>query len=215
VDAALPDAFSASRAPGDIRFVDVNGDGRVDANDRTRIGNPNPAFYYGINGSASWMGFDLSFLLQGVGGIQVYNNGRRSMENMTGGNNFTTRVLDRWTGPGTSNTMPRAIRSDPNGNNRYSDRWIEDAAFMRIRNLQIGYSIPQERLQNWTQSFVSRFRVYVGVQNLYTFTKYLGFDPEVTRGFSFQKGDVSLANGQDDGSSPQPRIFQFGWQVTF
>ncbi len=215
VDAALPDAFSSSRAPGDIRFVDVSGDGKIDANDRTRIGNPNPSFYYGINGSASWMGFDVSFLLQGVGGIQVYNNGRRGMENMTAGNNFTARVLDRWTGPGTSNTMPRVVANDPNGNNRYSDRWIEDAAFMRIRNLQIGYAIPPERLQNWTQSFVSRFRVYVGVQNLYTFTKYLGFDPEVTRGFSFQKGDVSLANGQDDGSSPQPRIFQFGWQVTF
>lgn len=215
VDAALPDAFSASRAPGDIRFVDVNKDGKIDAQDRTNIGNPNPKYFYGINLSAAYIGFDLSILLQGVGGIQVYNAARSSIENMNSGNNFSTRVLDRWTGPGTSNTMPRAVANDPNGNNRYSDRWVEDADFMRIRNIQLGYAIPTKNLESWTDGFVSRFRVYVGVQNLYTFTKYLGFDPEVTRGRSYQKGDLSLANGQDDGSSPQPRILQFGVQATF
>jgi hypothetical protein len=193
----------------------VNGDGKIDSQDRTNIGNPNPKFYYGINLSAAYMGFDLSVLLQGVGGIQVFNNARSQLEGMTGGNNFSTRVLERWTGPGTSNTMPRAVQNDPNGNARYSDRWIEDADFMRIRNLQIGYAIPKVKLDNWTQGFISRFRVYVGAQNLYTFTKYLGYDPEVTRGRSFQKGDISLANGQDDGSSPQPRILQFGVQATF
>jgi TonB-linked SusC/RagA family outer membrane protein len=215
VDAALPDAFSASRAPGDIRFVDVNGDGKIDAQDRTNIGNPNPKYFYGINLSAAYAGFDLSILLQGVGGIQVYNNARSQLEGMNSGNNFSTRILDRWSGPGTSTTMPRAVANDPNGNNRYSDRWIEDADFMRIRNIQLGYAIPAKNLENWTDGFVARFRVYVGVQNLYTFTKYLGFDPEVTRGRSYQKGDLSLANGQDDGSSPQPRILQFGLQAAF
>jgi hypothetical protein len=111
--------------------------------------------------------------------------------------------------------MPRAVQNDPNGNARYSDRWIEDAGFMRIRNIQLGYAIPTVKLDNWTNGFVARFRVYVGAQNLYTFTKYLGYDPEVTRGRSYQKGDFALANGQDDGSSPQPRILQFGVQATF
>ena len=86
---------------------------------------------------------------------------------------------------------------------------------MRIKNLQIGYALPTTKLQSWTKEFVSKARLYVAAQNLYTFTKYLGFDPEVTRGFSFQKGDVVLANGQDPGNSPQPRIYQVGVQVTF
>lgn len=215
VDAAVPDAFSSSRAPGDIRFVDVNNDGKIDAQDRTKIGNSNPAYYYGINSSVSYKGFELSMLLQGVGGIQVYNQARRSLENMTSSNNFSTRVLNRWTGPGTSTTMPRAVANDPNGNNRYSDRWIEDADFMRIKNLQLGYLVPAAKLNSWTNGFVSTFRVYVAAQNLRTFTKYLGFDPEVTRGFSFQKGDMALANGQDPGNSPQPRIYQLGVQVSF
>lgn len=215
VDQALPDAFSSGRAPGDIRFLDVNQDGKIDAQDRTKIGSSIPAFFYGINATASYKGFDLSLLLQGVGGIQVYNQGRQTLENLTGTHNFSTRVLDRWTGPGTSNTMPRVIANDPNGNNRYSDRWIEDAGFMRIKNLQIGYALPTERTQAWTNGLVSRFRVYVAAQNLHTFTKYLGFDPEVTRGFSFQKGDMALANGQDPGNSPQPKIYQVGVQVTF
>ncbi|RDC62046.1 SusC/RagA family TonB-linked outer membrane protein [Adhaeribacter pallidiroseus] len=215
VDAALPDAFSSDRAPGDIRFVDVNKDGRVDALDRTKIGNPNPRYFYGINGSASYKGFDLTLLLQGVGGIEVYNEARVGMESMTGANNSTTRVLDRWTEAGSSNTMPRAVANDPNGNGRYSDRWIENASFMRIKNLQIGYALPTTKLQGWTKEFVSKARIYVAAQNLYTFTKYLGFDPEVTRGFSFQKGDIVLANGQDPGNSPQPRIYQLGVQVTF
>ncbi|QNF34805.1 TonB-dependent receptor [Adhaeribacter swui] len=214
-DENIPDSFSSGRAPGDIRFVDVNKDGKIDAQDRTKIGNPNPSFFYGINASAGYKGFDLTLLLQGVGGIDVYNEARRNLENLTGNNNFTARVLDHWTEAGSSNSMPRIVPNDPNGNNRYSDRWIENASFMRIKNLQIGYALPTNKLQSWTKEFVSKARVYVAAQNLYTFTKYLGFDPEVTRGFSFQKGDIVLANGQDPGNSPQPRIYQVGVQVTF
>jgi hypothetical protein len=105
--------------------------------------------------------------------------------------------------------------NDDNNNNRYSNRWIEDASFMRIRNMQIGYSIPSEKLKELTKGAITRFRIYVAAQNLMTFTKYKGFDPEVTRGFSFQKGETPLSNGQDSGSSPQPRILQFGWSVSF
>ncbi len=209
------DAFSSGRAPGDIRFVDVNQDGKVDAQDRTKIGNSNPNYFYGINASAGYKGFDLTLLLQGVGGIKVYNEARVGLESMTGSNNSSTRVLDRWTEAGSSNSMPRAVANDPNGNNRYSDRWIENASFLRIKNLQIGYALPTTKLQGWTNQFVSKVRIYVAAQNLHTFTKYLGFDPEVTRGFSFQKGDIVLANGQDPGNSPQPKIYQAGVQVTF
>ncbi len=215
IDAALPDALSSERQPGDIRFVDVNGDNVVDNNDRTKLGSPIPDFYYGINLSANWKGFDFSALLQGVGGMQVYNAARQSFESMNGGNNQSTRVLDRWTGPNTSNEIPRATQNDLNNNNRFSDRWVEDADFLRIRNLQLGYAVPSSILESLTDGFVSRVRVYLGAQNLFTFTDYLGFDPEVTRGFSFQKGEFPLATGQDSGGSPQPRIFQLGAQVSF
>ena len=215
IDAALPDALSSARQPGDVRFVDVNGDNVVDNNDRTKLGSPIPDFYYGINLSANWKGFDFSALLQGVGGMQVYNSARRAFESMNGGNNQSTRVLNRWTGPNTSNDIPRATQNDLNNNNRYSDRWVEDASFLRIRNLQLGYSVPSSVLESVTDGFVSRVRVYLGAQNLFTFTDYLGFDPEVTRGASFQKGEFPLATGQDSGGSPQPRIFQLGAQVSF
>jgi TonB-linked SusC/RagA family outer membrane protein len=212
---ALPDAYSAGPSPGDIRFVDVNGDGVIDAGDRTKIGSSIPDFYYGINLTAAWKGFDLSVFLQGVGGIEIYNGSRTSLESMNGGNNQLTTVLGRWHGEGTSNSMPRATNEDPNANNRYSDRWIEKGDFMRIKNLQIGYTIPSAGLNKLTREFISGARLYIGINDLATFTKYKGYDPEVTRGFSFQKGEFPLANGQDPGGSPQPTVFQFGWSITF
>jgi hypothetical protein len=160
------------------------------------------------------MNFDISFLLQGVSGQKVYNQARYSLEDLRGAQNFTTSTLAHWDGPGTSNTMPRLTPTDDNQNTRYSDRWIENASFMRIRNLSLGYSIPQSVLAK-TGGFITKFRIYVATQNLFTFTDYKGFDPEVTRGQSFQKGETPLSNGQDGGSSPQPRIIQFGWQVSF
>jgi TonB-linked SusC/RagA family outer membrane protein len=215
IDAAVPDLISSSRQPGDIRFADVNGDGKVDANDRTYLGSPIPKFYYGINGSVNYMNFDLSVLLQGVNGQKVFNQSRSSLEDLRGAQNFLASTLNHWKGEGTSNSMPRVSIDDPNQNNRYSDRWIENASFMRIRNLQLGYAIPSAKLSEWTKGMISRFRVYVGAQNLMTFTKYKGLDPEVTRGQSFQKGETPLSTGQDGGSSPQPRIIQAGWQITF
>ncbi len=215
INAAPEDALSAGREPGDIRFADINNDGVVDNNDRTILGSPIPDFYYGINLSANWKGIDFSALLQGVGGMQVYNAARIALENMQNTNNQLTTVLDRWNGPGTSTTMPRASINNPNNNNRFSDRWVEDADFMRIRNVQLGYTVPQTLLQNLSNGFINNVRAYLGVQNMFTFTGYTGFDPEVTRGFSFQKGEFPLATGQDSGGSPQPIIYQLGVQVGF
>ena len=103
----------------------------------------------------------------------------------------------------------------PNGNNRYSDRWIEKGDFMRIKNLQLGYTIPAKAFTGALKDILSGSRIYLGVNNLATFTKYKGYEPEVTRGFSFQKGEFALANGQDAGGSPQPTIVQLGWSITF
>jgi TonB-linked SusC/RagA family outer membrane protein len=212
---ALPDAFSAGPVPGDIRFKDVNGDKKVDAADRTFIGSSIPDLYYGINLSVNWSAFDISVFLQGVSGIEIYNDAGSQLMNMSSGNNQLTLVLDRWHGEGTSNTIPRASQDDPNGNNRYSDRWIEKGDYMRIKNLQIGYTFKPAFLSRATREVITSSRLYVGVNNLATFTKYRGYDPEVTRGFSFQKGEFPLANGQDSGGSPQPTVAQVGWTITF
>jgi TonB-dependent starch-binding outer membrane protein SusC len=222
VAAALPDANSSGPAPGDIRFADTGGgadgkpDGQVNSKDRTNLGSPIPKFYYGINLSASYKNFDLSVLLQGMSGQKVYNQVRENLENLSTAGNYLTSTLGYWKGEGTSTTMPRPTVDDDNRNRRFSDRWIEDASFMRIRNIQLGYNIPSDKLKDLTKGAISRFRIYVAAQNLFTFTSYTGFDPEVTRGFSFQKGETPLANGIDSGySAPQPRVIQFGWQVTF
>jgi len=107
------------------------------------------------------------------------------------------------------------VANDPNGNNRFSDRWVEDAGYLRIQNITLGYSLSPDKLRSWSNNFVSRMRFYIGAQNLATFTNYSGFDPEVGRTQSFQKGDFTLATGQDGGASPLPRIVQFGWSVNF
>jgi TonB-linked SusC/RagA family outer membrane protein len=213
--AAAPVDASGKPSAGDIKFVDVNGDGKINSDDRTFIGSNIPGYFYGANFSANWKGIDLSLMLQGVGDVSVYNAARQSLENMNSGNNQLASVADRWTTSNTSATIPRAINGDPNNNNRYSDRWIENASFMRLKNIQLGYNIPSNSLSSATKSFLSGARIYVAVQNLATFTKYKGYDPEVTRGASFQKGEFALANGQDSGGSPQPTITQFGIQLKF
>lgn len=218
VAAALPDASSpGGPQPGDVRFVDVNGDGQVNAEDRTIIGSPFPKFFYGFNINTAYKSLDLSINFRGVGNKQVYNSARIGLENLTGSNNFSTQVLSRWTGEGTatSSSNPRLAPGDPNANNRYSDRWIEDAGYLRIQNIQLGYSLSPDLLKSWTDDFVSNMRVYLGAQNLATFTKYSGYDPEVGRTQSFQKGDFTLATGQDGGASPLPKIIQLGLSITF
>lgn len=218
VSAALPDANSpGGPQPGDVRFVDVNGDGQVNAEDRTIIGSPFPKFFYGMNFNAEYKGLDFSVNLRGVGNRQVYNQARTSLEGLNSADNFSTQVLDRWTSDGSTNSSsnPRLIAGDPNGNTRYSDRWIEDAGYLRIQNIQLGYSISPEKLKSWTNDFVSRMRFYIGAQNLATFTKYSGYDPEVGRAQSFQKGTTNLSTGVDGGASPLPRIVQLGWTVSF
>ncbi|MEC7771779.1 MAG: TonB-dependent receptor [Bacteroidota bacterium] len=216
VAAAVPDALGTP-SPGDIRFVDVNNDGVVDANDRTILGSPFPGFFYGFVFNAEYKGFDLSMNLRGVGDRQIFNSARIGLEGMTGQGNFSTQILDRWTSEGSTNSSsnPRLAINDPNGNNRFSDRWVENAGYLRIQNISVGYTVPQEKLKSWTDNFITNMRFYIGAQNLATFTKYSGYDPEVGRDQSFQKGDFTLATGQDGGQSPLPRIIQLGWTVNF
>lgn len=188
--------------PGDVRFVDVDKNGVLNEKDRTIIGNPTPDWTFGFNASAQYKQFDLSMLVVGSLGNDVFNGMQRRDLRYT---NKTASFLDRWTGEGTSNTAPRYVWIDVNNNNRISDLYIEDGSFAKIKNIQLGYTIPKSVLSR----FKSRdWRFYVSVENLFTFTKYTGADPEIGAMSSF---DIGI----DRGIYPQSRIFRLGTSMTF
>ncbi len=187
-------------APGDIKFLDINNDGGVvNDYDRTYIGNPTPAWNFSMNNSFSYRNFDLQIFLQGVAGNKIYNANRVTLEGMYTIRNQTTKVLDRWTGEGTSNSIPRAIYSDPNKNTRNSDRFIEDGKYLRLKNLTFGYTLPASLIK---KAYISNLRVYMSAQNLLTLTKYSGFDPEVQ-------------GGVDNSNYPLTRTISFGVDIKF
>ena len=187
-------------APGDFRFVDFDGDGDIDADDRTIIGDPTPTWTYGMNFAFDYKGFDLLMFGQGVGGNDVYQATRRFDLQMA---NLRGDALERWTGPGTSNTYPRLVMNDPNRNfSRSSDFYVKSGAFFRIKTLQLGYNLPQSILEKLK---MQKLRFYISGNNLITITDYDGFDPEIG-GQSF---------GVDRGAYPQSRFFLFGLNVSF
>ena len=191
-------------APGDVRFVDIDGDGDIDDDDRTYIGKGTPDWSFGLNIGFEWKGIDFNMLLQGVVGNQAFNVTRRTDLYYI---NLPKTILNRWTGEGTSNTQPRFMFDSPNNNYRSSNLWVEDASFLRARNVQLGYTLPQK----WTQKVaIQRFRVYVQAENLFTLTRYTGCDPEVTGGNGF-----SSDLGVDRGVYPQSRTFSVGVNLNF
>ena len=212
-DAEVPttDGYSGAKA-GDIKFVDVDGDKKLTDADRTFLGSPIPEVYYGMSLNVNYKSFDLSLVLQGVGNYTVYDGPRANLESMNSTNNQSIAVLERWTPTNKSNTMPRA-NSGYNTDNGFNDRFLENAAFLRIKNLQLGYNI--KAISAVTKGVISYARFYIGVSNLATFTNYKGYDPEVTRQQSFAGGENQFLNGYDNGNAPQSRMFQVGWQINF
>ena len=192
---------SDGTAPGDIKFRDLNGDGLITDADRTFIGNPNPNFTFGLTNTLNYKGFDLSFFIQGVQGNDVYNLNRYITESaLYSTTNGTTRILGRWTGPGTSNDVPRAINGDPNSNLRVSTHFVEDGSYVRLKNLTFGYTLPTSLMSRIS---ANQIRLYVTAQNLVTLTRYTGYDPEVS------------ASGVDLGIYPQTRVLMGGINVGF
>ena len=186
--------------PGDFRFADINGDGVINADDRTKIGDPTPSLTYGFNLSVAYRGFDVLLFGQGVAGNQIFKATRRFDLQMA---NMTADALGRWTGEGSTNAYPRLVMDDPNKNfSRSSDFYVESGAYFRIKTLQLGYTIP---LSIMSKIGLTRLRVYVSANNLATLTKYTGFDPEIGGG-SF---------GVDRGFYPQARSFMFGLSAAF
>lgn len=194
---------NAGTAPGDIRFKDLNGDNVIDINDQTYIGNPTPAFTYGFNADLGWKGFEFNLFFSGSQGNDIFNSTTRYDFTYV---NRPSSVLDRWTGPGTSNDEPRVNLSDPNQNARVSDRFVEDGSYLRLKTMQIAYNLPDAWLNKMK---FDKFKVYMTIQNLITLTKYSGLDPEI--------GSVggSLEIGIDRGFYPQARTVMGGVSLTF
>lgn len=199
--------FADSR-PGDVKFEDVNGDKKIDANDRTLIGNNQPDFTYGMTNSFSYKGFDLNVVVQGVQGGQILNLSRRFFENLEGNANQVAVVLGRWRSaqdPGDGIT-PRANSRSTGNNNQVSTRWIESASYFRIRNITLGYNLPKTLVQKFK---IQSLRVYAGMQNVLTVSKYIGYNPEVS-GY-----EGPLTGGVDYGSYPLARTTTFGLNLGF
>ncbi|MBQ0736360.1 SusC/RagA family TonB-linked outer membrane protein [Aquimarina celericrescens] len=179
---------SNQAAPGDFRFRDLNtesddvidgtpgADGRLTSQDRTYLGKTIPGYYYGINLGLDYKGFDLGVFFRGVGDVQKYNREKERGEAIGSiGNNYFTSVLDSWTPSNPSNDNPRIVASDPAANNRFSDRWVEDADFLRLQNLTLGYTFGPEILEKFR---ANNLRVYSTLSNVFVITPYTGLDPE-------------------------------------
>lgn len=205
--------YKKSTAAGDIRFKDQNGDGVIDNADRVFLGSYLPKFSYGFSYSGSFKNFDFNLMFQGVYGNKIYNASRVVTEGMIRLFNAGTEVLNAWTPENPNTDVPRAIGGDPNGNARASDRFIEDGSYLRLKALTIGYSIPLKTLQSVSKGTISGLRIYVTGQNLLTFTKYKGLDPEI--GTSSAIANNALTNGVDYGMMPQPRTILAGIQLNF
>jgi len=202
-------ALGANAVPGDIRFVDVNGDGKIDTNDKTNIGDPIPAATMGFNIQMNYKNVDFAMYTFASVGNDMVRNYERTLSDA----NRLNYVLDRWTGEGSTNSTPR-VTTGATANNVFSDYFVEDASYFRIQNIQLGYSLNPNVAQ---KAGITKLRLYVGVNNLYTFTKYKGFDP----GASFGPGNrdnVSqspIGAGIDYGFYPIPRTYLMGLNLNF
>ncbi len=179
--------------PGDIKFKDLNGDGQINADDRTFIGNPVPKLTYGFAFSSSYKNFDFSFLFQGVQGVDRYNDLKQILNYDSRPFNSMVSVLDSWTGPGTSNTTPR-VTFNNNGGGNVSSVFVEDASYLRLKNMELGYTFSSSKMA------LKNLRIFASGQNLLTMTDYTGLDPEST----------SLI---DKGTYPQSKAFMVGLRI--
>lgn len=203
--AAAPTQSGAK--PGDIQFADLNGDGKITSADQEIIGQGLPKYYGGITTSLNYKGFDLTAFAQFVGGNSIYNNTRAFAEGMNSIFGQYASTLNRWTPTNTNTTLPRAVWGDPNNNRRTSTRFLEDGSYLRMKNLTLGYTFDKSLVSKLK---IRSLRIYASSQNLFTITKYSGFDPEVST-FS----DTNTAPGTDFLTFPQGKTYTFGINVGF
>ncbi len=194
--------------PGDVKYQDVTGDGKIDANDRTIIGNNQPDFIYGMTNTFSYKNIDLSISVQGMQGGQILNLSRRFFDNLEGGGNNLSIALDRWRSPENpgNGKVPRANGRTTGNNNAVSSRWVEDGSYLRIQHISLGYKLPKQLISRLK---LQQVRIYAAAQNLYTWTSYTNFNPEVSN------YEGPLTGGVDYGSYPLAKTVTFGINVGF
>lgn len=206
--AGAPVQFGSSNVvPGDLRYADINEDNKVDAQDRVVIGNPYPKWIFGFAGNSSYRGFDMSFVFQGVKDIDRYmeGNGQGMTDDRT---NPLSYVLNRWTPDNTDTDIPRV--GNITNQKQVSSYFVEDASFVRLKNLEIGYSLPNKWLE---KIHIDKFRIFAGAQNLLTFTKMENFDPE--RKGVYSNSDSNIDRKQGSRSTPLYKTYTFGLNLTF
>jgi hypothetical protein len=198
--------------PGDVKFKDQNADGRIDNNDRVYLGSAIPKLIGGLNLAANYKNFDVSLFFQGAYGNKIYVQVNQDIEGFYRGFTVTQRYFDeRWTGEGTSDTQPRASWTGKSNNARPSSRFLEDGSYLRLKNMQLGYTIPANVLK---MAGFSQVRAFVSGTNLFTLTKYPGLDPEMTVSDN-SKNEGDRASGIDWGTYPSAMTIMFGIDITF
>jgi hypothetical protein len=195
------DGSTSSFRGGDMHFVDNVPDGNINASDMVIIGNPNPKYTGMLTSNIKWNRLELNMIFTCSLGNDVYNYQRRISESMQNFDNQSTAVLNRWQTNGQVTNMPRAEYGDPMGNSRFSDRWIENGSYLKLKSLSLSYDIP------FKPGFFKNASVYITGINLLTFTKYLGRDPE------FNLDQSPLAQGIDYGYTPVYKAFLFGFKI--
>ena len=200
--------YQADVKPGDVKYVDINHDGVINASDKVDLGNGLPKYTFGFNVNLAWKGFDLSANFTGAAGFQIAQSYRDPSSSQA---NYSRRILKRWTGEGTSNEIPRVTYGDV-GNWLFSDLYLQDGDYIRLQNLTMGYDF--KKLISWKG--LSKMRLYFQVQNLFTLTKYDGMDPEIGS-FNGTDGNSSdsWVSGVDMGYYPHPRTFIVGLNLAF
>lgn len=194
--------------PGDLKFEDYNNDGIIDNNDQQYVGSPIPTFETGLSGNASWKNFDINILLQGVFGSKIYNGPRYWMEKMTEYTNFSSDALNAWSPANSSSNFPRFILADPNLNARQnSDRWLENGSYVRLKRIELGYTLSPAFTKD--RLGIASARIYLSAENLFTITKYSGFNPDLGNGGN------PLSRGNDWGGYPIQRAVMAGITVSF
>lgn len=197
--------FQPNAELGDVLFVDTNGDGKLDSSDRCMIGNPIPDIIYGINMGMAWKGFDLNLQFGGTIGNQIFNAMRYYTYFPNDITNKDRALMNYWTPNNTNTDIPRLTATDVNDNDRFSDMYVESGTYFRLRNAQLGYTLPASLTQRIK---LQKVRFYVSGQNLFTISSYSGMDPEVGQ-------SSSLSRGIDYGIYPQNISFTGGINVTF
>lgn len=196
---------------GDVRYKDWNGDGVIDTNDQHDVGSPFPDFTFGIRLGGDWKGIDFNLFFDGMIGNKIYNYPRYCLESGSSNGNLSTTVANSWRPDNPNTNMPRFSKTDGADNKwAYTDRWLEDGSYVRLKSIDVGYTFPKQ----WTQKAkIENLRLYVSMENLYTLTKYSGYTPDLgesgTTGVSYNV----FSRGIDQGRYPVPRTFSFGIQV--